>query len=122
MLGLWAPTWLERGRKGLRSESCRCFRAGMGGRLCGGTRAGRGVQAPSGTQRGGGLGGVLLGFPEFGDSFGERGQPRNEHDRGHGPVAGQVGERGQEPGGLAELVPGGSGGGMRPWGERAARS
>src|ERR1035441_72995 len=46
MLGLWAAAWLERGRKGLRSESCRCFRAGMGGRLCGGMRAGRGVQAP----------------------------------------------------------------------------
>ena len=53
----------------------------------------------------GGLGGVLLGFAEFGDGFGECGQPGDEDDRGHGAVAGQVGERGQQPGGLAELVP-----------------
>ena len=106
VLGLWAPTGLERGRKGLRSEPCRCLHTGMGGRLCGRTCAGRGVQAPGGPQRGGGLGGVLLGFAEFGDGFGERGQPGNEHDRGQRPVAGQVGERGQQPGGLPELVPG----------------
>jgi hypothetical protein len=53
----------------------------------------------------GGLGGVLLGVAKSGDGFGQRGQPRDEHDRGHGAVAGQVGERGQQPGHLAELVP-----------------
>jgi hypothetical protein len=54
----------------------------------------------------GGLGGVLLRFAEFVDGFGERGQPGDEHDRGHGLVAGQAGQRGQQPGGLAEPVPG----------------
>jgi hypothetical protein len=58
------------------------------------------VKVPGGAYCGGGLGGVLLGFAEFGDGFGERGQLDNEHDGGHRPVAGQVGERGQQPGGL----------------------
>jgi hypothetical protein len=73
------------------------------GRRC---RACGGVQPSGGGASGGGLGGVPLGVAEFGDGFSERGQPGDEHDRGHGPVAGQVGERGQQPGGLAELVPG----------------
>jgi hypothetical protein len=64
------------------------------------------VQSFGGGMGCGGLGGVLLGVAEFGDGFGQRGQPCDEHDRGHGAVAGQVGERGQQPGGLAELVPG----------------
>ncbi|MGH3402814.1 MAG: hypothetical protein ACRDRJ_09980 [Streptosporangiaceae bacterium] len=50
------------------------------------------MQAPGGPQRGGGLGGVLLGVAEFGDGFGECGQPGDEHDRGERPVAGQVDE------------------------------
>jgi hypothetical protein len=53
----------------------------------------------------GGLGGALLGVAKFGDGFGQHGQPGDEHDRGHGAVAGQVGERGQQPGRLAQLVP-----------------
>ena len=57
--------------------------------LCGRRRACSGVQPFGGSVSCGGLGGVLLGFVEFGDGFGERGQPRDEHDRGHGPVAGQ---------------------------------
>jgi hypothetical protein len=35
----------------------------------------------------GGLGGVLLGVAESGDGLGERGQPGDEHEGGHGPVA-----------------------------------
>ena len=58
-----------------------------------------------GAQSGGDLGGVPLGVAEFGDGFGERGQSHDEDDRGYASVAGQVGECGQEPGGLAELVP-----------------
>jgi hypothetical protein len=75
-------------------------------RLCGWCRACGGVQLFGGGAGCGGLGGVLLGVAEFGDGFGERGQPGDEHDRRHGPVAGQAGERGHDPGGLAELVPG----------------
>ena len=80
-----------------------------------GAWAGRGWRAePGGWRRagvrrrvgGGGLGGVPLGFAEFGDGFGERGQSRDEHDRGYASVAGQAGECGQQPGGLAKLVPG----------------
>jgi hypothetical protein len=56
--------------------------------------AGGGVQAFGGGAGGDGLGGVLLGFAEFGDGFGECGQPGDEDDRGHGPVAGQAGECG----------------------------
>ena len=41
---------------------------------------------------GSGLGGVLLGFAEFGDCFGERGQPGDEHEWGDRPVLGDVGE------------------------------
>jgi len=63
-------------------------------RLCRRCRAGGGVQLFGGGAGGGGLGGVLLGLAESGDGFGERGQPGDEHDRGHGPVAGQVGQRG----------------------------
>ncbi len=63
------------------------------------------VEAFGGTQCGGSLGGVLLGFAEFGDGFCERCQSGDEHNRGHGPVAGQVGQRGQQPGGLAEPIP-----------------
>jgi len=43
---------------------------------------------------------VLLGFAEFGDGFGERGQLGDEHDRGHRLVLREVGERGYQPGGL----------------------
>jgi hypothetical protein len=43
---------------------------------------------------------VLLGVAKSGDGFGERGQPGDEHDGGHRPVAGQVDECGQQPGGL----------------------
>jgi hypothetical protein len=53
-----------------------------------------GVQLFGGGVGCGGLGGVLLGFAEFGDGFGECGQPGDEHNGGHGPAAGQVGERG----------------------------
>jgi len=73
-----------------------------------------GVQLLGGDAGRGGLGGVLLGVAELGDGFGERGQPGDEHDRGHGAVAGQGGERGQQPGGLAEVVTAGDGGGIRP--------
>ena len=76
-----------------------------------------------GTQCGSGLGGVLLGFAEFGDGFGERGQPGDEHGRGQRPVAGQVGERGDmSRAACRSWFPAGVGGGMRPWGTRAARS
>ena len=57
--------------------------------------AGGGVQAFGGGLGGGGLGGVLLGFAESGDGFGECCQLGDEHDRGHVLVAGQVGEYGQ---------------------------
>jgi hypothetical protein len=43
---------------------------------------------------------VPLGFAEFGDGFSERGQPGEEHERDHRPVAGRVGEGRQQPGGL----------------------
>jgi hypothetical protein len=56
--------------------------------------AGGGVEAFSGDAGSSGLGGVPLRFAQFGDGFGERGQLRNEHDRGRRPVAGQVSERG----------------------------
>jgi hypothetical protein len=69
-------------------------------------RAGGGVQAFGGGAGGGGLGGALLGFAQAGDGFGERGQPGDEDDGGERPVAGEVAECGQQPGGLAELVPG----------------
>jgi hypothetical protein len=59
------------------------------------------VEVPGGVERGGGLGGVLLGLAEFGDGFGERGQLGDEHERGHRPVLGDIGERRQQPGGLA---------------------
>ena len=62
--------------------------------------AGGCVQAFGGAQCGGGLGGVLLGLAEFGDGFSERGQLGDEHERGHRLVAGDAGERGQQPGGL----------------------
>jgi hypothetical protein len=63
-------------------------------RLCRQCRACGGVQPFGGGAGCGGLGGVLLGVAESGDGFGECGQPGDEHDRGHGAVAGQVGERG----------------------------
>jgi len=63
-------------------------------RVMGGCWTGGGVEVFSGGAGGSGLGGVALRFAQFGDSFGERGQLRNEHDRGQRPVAGQVGERG----------------------------
>jgi len=51
------------------------------------------VQAFSGMQCGGRLAGTLLGVAEFGDGFGERGQPGDEHNRGHRPILGEIGER-----------------------------
>jgi len=42
---------------------------------------------------GGGLGGVLLGVAQFGDGFGEGGQPGDEHQGHKRRVAGEVGER-----------------------------
>jgi len=59
-----------------------------------------------GVEGGGGLDGALLGVAEFGDGFGERGQPDEQHDRGEDAVPGDVGVDGDEPGGVAELVPG----------------
>ena len=60
---------------------------------------------PGGAEGGGGLGGALLGFAQLGDGLGERGQPDDKHDRGEPAVPGEVGVRGDEPGGMAELVP-----------------
>ena len=69
------------------------------------------MQLPGGVQRGGGLGGVLLGLAQPGDRLSERGQPGQQHDRGQCRVFGEVGERGDQPGGAAQLVPGRGGGG-----------
>src|SRR5450755_1256972 len=76
-----------------------------GGGACGG------VQMVGRLERAGGLGGVPLGFAESGDCLGERGQPGEQHDRGERRVFGEVGERGDEPGGAAQLVPGRGGAG-----------
>ncbi len=90
-----------RGRAGARSRTWQCL-----GR---GSRAGGGIQVFGCGEGCGSLGGVLLGFAEFGDGFGERSQPGDEHDRGQRPVASEVGVRGQQPGGLPEPVPGRAG-------------
>jgi hypothetical protein len=61
---------------------------------------------PGGPERGGSLGGALLGLAQFGDCLGQGGEADQQHDRGEGAVAGQVGIGSDEPGGVAELVPG----------------
>ena len=81
---------------------------------------GGGVHAFGGGSGSCGLGSVLLGIAQLGDGFGERGQTGDEHDRGELPVAGEVGERRQKPGGLAEPVPGEGGRGMCRWGAGSA--
>ena len=65
---------------------------------------------------GGGLGGALLGLAEFGDGFGQGGEADQQHDRGERAVSGEVGVGGDEPGGVAELVPGRGGRGDAPVG------
>ena len=59
-----------------------------------------------GAERGGGLGGALLGFAQLGEGFGEGGEADQEHDGGEPAVLGEVGVGGDDPGGVAELVPG----------------
>ena len=59
-----------------------------------------------GAEGGGSLGGALLGTAEFGDGFGERGEADQQHDGGEPAFLREVGEGGDEPGGVAELVPG----------------
>jgi hypothetical protein len=61
---------------------------------------------PGGAEGGVGLGGALLGLAQLRDSFGQRGQLDEQHDRGEGAVVGEVGVGGDDPGGVAELVPG----------------
>jgi hypothetical protein len=65
---------------------------------------------------GGGLGGALLGVAEFGDGFGEGGEADQQHDGGEPAFLGEVGVGGDEPGGVAELVPGRGGRGDAPVG------
>ena len=77
---------------------------------------------PGGAERGGGLGGALLGLAQLGDGFGQGGEADQEHDRGEGAVPGEVGVGGDQPGGVAELVPGRGRGGYAAVGWRAARS
>jgi hypothetical protein len=52
--------------------------AGTGRRPRGRGRAGGGMQALGGGAGGGGLRGALLGVPQSGDRFGERGQPGDQ--------------------------------------------
>ena len=59
-----------------------------------------------GAEGGGGLGGALLGLAQFGDGFGQSGEADQQHDWGERPVPGEVGVGGDQPGGVAELVPG----------------
>ena len=66
-------------------------------RLCGRCRACGGVQPFGGGAGCGGLGGLLLGFAEFGDGFGECGQPGQ---RGEVPLAVWP-QRGFEAGGMS---------------------
>ena len=95
------------GGKTARRAGRRCWRAGPGAAV----QAVPGVRRRTVVRRrvgGGGLGGVLLGVAEFGDGFGERGQPGDEHDRGHGrgrrsgrrtrTAAGRPGGAGSRPG------------------------
>ena len=57
-----------------------------------------------GRKGGAGLGGALLGVPQFRDGLGESGQP-DDHDRPLiGAVPADVGVGGHDAGGLAELV------------------
>ena len=77
-------------------------------------RPGGCVQAFGGGEGGSGLDGALLGLAQSGDGFGERGQPGDQDDRHQGPVAGEAGERGHDPGGLPQPVPAGVGAGIRP--------
>jgi hypothetical protein len=61
---------------------------------------------PGAAERDGGLGGALLGFAQFRDGFDQGGEADQQHDGGEGAVPGEVGVGGDEPGGVAELVPG----------------
>ena len=71
---------------------------------------------PGGAEGGGGLGGALLGLAQLGDGFGQGGEADQQHDRGERAVSGEVGVGGDEPGGVAELVPGRGGRGYAPVG------
>ena len=74
-----------------------------------------GVQPFGGGAGCGGLGGVLLGVAEFGDGFGEGGQPGDEHDGGHGSVAGQrQANADSSRAAWRSWFPAGDGGGIRP--------
>src|SRR5690242_5427047 len=69
---------------------------------CGWRRAG-GVESLGGGERGPGLRGALLGTPEFGDGFGERGELKDEDGASVGPVAAEATIDGHEAGGAAKL-------------------
>jgi hypothetical protein len=71
---------------------------------------------PGGTEGGGGLGGALLGLAQLGDGFGQGGEADQQHDWGERAIADQVGACGDQPGGMAELVPGRGRGGYPPVG------
>jgi hypothetical protein len=74
------PAWPGEGLRGeLRGSAGALGGALLLRRRC---RAGGGVQAFGGGAGSGGLGGVPLGVAEFGDGFGERGQPGDQHDGG----------------------------------------
>jgi len=70
---------------------------------------------------GGGLGGMTLGRAQVGDVLDQRGEPQDERYLGITRVAGER-RGGQEPGGAAQAVPGGSGPRDAAVGGRAARS
>jgi hypothetical protein len=64
-------------------------------------RGGSGAQPLGGGPGGGGLRGALLGIAQFRDCFSQRGQPGDQQQRRERRVCGEVGERGDEPGGAA---------------------
>jgi hypothetical protein len=88
----------------------------------GGGRRGGGAEVAGGAEGSGGLGGALLGLAQFGDGFGQGGEADQQHDGSEGAVLGEVGVSGDQPGGVAEVVPGRGGGGYASQGCRAARS
>ena len=92
------PGGFRRGRRGSRGGPA-WWPGGRGG-------PGGGAEVPGGAEGGGGLGGALLGLAQFGDGLGQGGEADQQHDRGEGAVAGEVGVGGDEPGGVTELVPG----------------
>jgi hypothetical protein len=102
-----------------RPAARRCRRSGLGVADEWGGMAGGSMQVFSGSAGCGGLCSVLLGVAEVGDGFGERGQADDEHDRGQRSVPGCAGKRRQQPGGVAEVVPGrgGRGNGLTEAGE-----